>query len=234
MARTGTGGTGRGQGATAARWVMAHMAWGAFFPAAMKLAEGQTLAGSATRGIDGPRLVAAVTILALVVGSVVQWRALPWRTPAARWWAPATLTGILLGALLALILVLGREGYRESFGGNVALFGLVAAAAGGVQWLVLRRIVGAAAWWIAASAVGGAAVWPAYTLVVGGAYLGALAARGTDGAAIAAVATQGAASAGAYAAVTAAALFWLVRRPLGTPSPVRTTPCADARRARGV
>ena len=58
-------------------------------------------------------------------------------------------------------------------------------------------------------------------------------ARGADGAAIAAVATQGAVGAGAYAAVTAAALFWLVRRPLGTPSPVRTPPCADARRVWG-
>lgn len=86
-------------------------------------------------------------LFGLAVGTM-QWLALRRRVAGALWWIPATAGGFFLAGLVGGAL----EDIGSAAGGFVISFGL-GAAAGTLQWLILRRQVRRAGWWVLASAI---------------------------------------------------------------------------------
>lgn len=86
-------------------------------------------------------------LFGLAVGAM-QWLALRRRIVGARWWIPATAVGFFLAGLVGGAL----EDIGSAAGGFVVSFGL-GAAAGTLQWLILRRQVRRAGWWVLASTI---------------------------------------------------------------------------------
>jgi hypothetical protein len=105
-----------------------------------------------------------VPTMGLVIGAV-QYGILRRTLPRMGWWAPATVCGWLLGALLTVIA--DRLQGRDPIDIKLA-FLLLGLSIGFAQWLLLRRRLSAAGWWIAANLLG----WGLLTLFSNGNAIG--------------------------------------------------------------
>jgi hypothetical protein len=138
-------------------------------------------------------------LFGLAVGTM-QWWALRRRIAGAAWWAPATAGGFFLAGLVGGAL----EDAGVPLGGLVISFGM-GAAAGTLQWLILRRHVQRAGWWVPASTI---LVFAGLIagLLVSAALTGEMPGVSVSGAAIAAVAGA------VFGMSSGLVLVWLLRQ----------------------
>lgn len=139
-------------------------------------------------------------LFGLAVGAM-QWWALRRRLAGSGWWAPATAGGFFLAGLVGGAL----QDAGVPLGGLVISFGM-GAAAGILQWLILRRHVKRAGWWVLASTI---LVFAGLIagLLVSAALVGEMPGVSVGGAAIAAVAGA------VFGMSSGLVLVWLLRYP---------------------
>jgi hypothetical protein len=166
--------------AVLALWLLASLAgWAAGLALGALLSE----IGSGVFGLNEDRAVVYAVLLALglAVGDA-QSAVLRRHLPGAWRWIPVTLAGYLLA--MGIMAAAGGVRIAADLMANAILLGLIGAAVGVPQWLLLRRTFRGAGLWAPASAAGFLAflwlvVHPASSMgemIAVGAVLGALAA----------------------------------------------------------
>jgi hypothetical protein len=132
------------------KWTLATLAgW------AIGLAGGAlvTLAAARLPGVNEDRLFAYAMLASagLAIGAL-QWRVMARHLPRPAHWLAATLIGCLVSLAVFAAANLAQLAARPW--ADAALLGLIGAAIGGCQWLVLRRHYRRAGMWVLASAAG--------------------------------------------------------------------------------
>jgi hypothetical protein len=161
-------------------WVLASLAgWAAGLALGALFVE----IGSRVFGLNADRALAYAVLLAvgLAVGDT-QSAVLRRHLPGAWRWIPVTLAGYLLA--MGITAAAGSARIGSDLMSNAIILGLIGAAIGVPQWLLLRRTFGGAGLWVLASAAGFLAflwlvahpVGSEWEFIAAGAILGALAA----------------------------------------------------------